>query len=168
MGVKGNNPYLAVVRSIAPVHLENRQHELAELVSFCSGEEQYLWLQAPPWAGKTALLSWFVLHPPNEVVIASFFVTSRLPGQADAQAFTESMIDQLSVIARKPVHPGVGITTRHGLLLDLLESAVTRTRKSGRQLVLVVDGLHEVPGKQAEHRLPAAAPPASRAPRHSD
>ena len=140
------SPYTAVVRSIAPAELEDRQRELAELFSFCAGEEQYLWLQAPPWAGKTALLSWFALHPPPDVVVVSFFVTSRLAGQSDAQAFIEVMIDQLSAIARTSISQAMSVTARHGVLLDLVESAVIRLQASNRQLVLVVDGLDEDQG----------------------
>ena len=53
-------------------------------------EERYGWWQAEPWAGKSALAAWFVLHPPAGVRILSFFVTGRLAGQADSDAFTEA------------------------------------------------------------------------------
>ena len=36
----------------------------------------------PPWAGKSALSAWFVLHPPAEVDVVSFFITVRLASEA--------------------------------------------------------------------------------------
>jgi hypothetical protein len=61
--------YLAQVRQIAPPVLAGREAELEELALFCLGERAgaYLWWQAGPWAGKSALLSTFVLHLPETV-----------------------------------------------------------------------------------------------------
>ncbi|MCH6159908.1 hypothetical protein [Streptomyces marispadix] len=70
--------HLAAVRErFAPERLLDREEELAELVEFCAGDQRYLWWQAAPWAGKTALMSSFVLEPPSGVDVASFFVTRR-------------------------------------------------------------------------------------------
>ncbi|MEY2233509.1 hypothetical protein, partial [Streptomyces sp. BF23-19] len=57
--------YLAQVRRIAPQQLLAREAELAELASFCTDpdSESYLWWRAQAWAGKSALLSTFVLDP---------------------------------------------------------------------------------------------------------
>jgi hypothetical protein len=41
-----------------------REEELAELAAFCQEAGGYRWWRAPAWAGKSALMSWFVLHPP--------------------------------------------------------------------------------------------------------
>ena len=50
---------------IVPAELIGAYAELAELTGFCEGDEAYAWWQGEPWAGKTALTSWFVLrHPP--------------------------------------------------------------------------------------------------------
>ena len=59
--------YLAQVRQIAPPELVGRDAELEELARFCVDEQAgaYMWWQAGPWAGKSALLSTFVLHPPR-------------------------------------------------------------------------------------------------------
>jgi hypothetical protein len=45
--------------------LDNREGELTELAGFCTepGQGPYVRWQAPPWAGKSALMSWFVLNP---------------------------------------------------------------------------------------------------------
>ena len=61
-----------------------------------AGPESYVWWQAGPWAGKSALASWFVTHPPVGVDIVSFFITGRLAGQADSGACLNAMIEQLN------------------------------------------------------------------------
>ena len=58
----------------------------------------YAWWQAGPWAGKSALASWFVTHPPAGVDVVSFFITGRLSGQADSDAFLDAMIEQLNAL----------------------------------------------------------------------
>jgi hypothetical protein len=68
--------YTAQVRDIAPERLLGREQELTELIRFCAGEERYQWWQADPWAGKSALAAWFVLHPPAGVGVVSFLVTN--------------------------------------------------------------------------------------------
>ena len=135
--------YLAQVRDIAPENLMGRQEELAELVAFCAGSEAYQWWRGDPWAGKTALAAWFVLHPPVGVQIASFFITARLDDQSDSAAFTEAMIDQLAVIAGEPIIAGTSAAARDGLRRHLIEAAAARLRERGERLVLVVDGLDE-------------------------
>ena len=70
------------------------------------------------------------LHPPAGVIAASFFVTGRLAGQADSDAFTEAMIEQLAAIAGEPV---AGTATPAGRdrerrrLLELAGGAHCRT-----------------------------------------
>ena len=75
--------YLEQVRDIAPDTLVGRDGELAEWAEFCAGPDAYAWWQAGPWAGKSALASWFVTHPPAGVDVVSFFITGRLvwPGR---------------------------------------------------------------------------------------
>ena len=61
--------YMQQVARIAPPELIDRAAELAELAAFCiePGKRPYAWWQAAPWAGKSALMSTFVLHPPPRV-----------------------------------------------------------------------------------------------------
>ncbi|MDQ3765109.1 MAG: serine protease [Actinomycetota bacterium] len=95
--------YQAQVRDIAPDRLLDRDAELDELVQFCAGDQPYAWWQAGPWAGKSALMSWFVLHPPAGVDVVSFFVTARLAGQSDSNACTDALIEQLAaLVAESP------------------------------------------------------------------
>lgn len=133
----------AEVASIAPLRLFGRDAELAELTEFCSGTDPYLWWQAGPWAGKTALVSSFSVAPPDGVRVVSFFITARLAGQADAAAFSSSVIRQLSEIAERPLPLGAG---GPGLLALLLTEAAGRCAGRGERLVLVVDGLDEDQG----------------------
>ncbi len=77
-----------------PPFLTGRHDELAELADFCAGSEQYAWWQAPPYAGKTALMAWFVSYPPAALDIVSFFVDSQLPGQANSEACTDALKKQ--------------------------------------------------------------------------
>ncbi|GAA4105586.1 serine protease [Actinomadura miaoliensis] len=145
-GALVNAAYTAQVRSLAPEYLLDREEELAELLAFCAGEEPYQWWQAPPWAGKTALTSTFALRPPAGVRVVAFFVTSRLSGENDADAFLRAMIDQLEVLAGEPTVPVAGMSARSGRFLHLLETAARRLRDRGRRLALVVDGLDEDQG----------------------
>ena len=130
--------YQEQVRDIAPDALIGRDGELAEWAEFCAGPAMYTWWQAGPWAGKSALASWFVTHPPAGADIASFFITSRF--QADGDAFLNAMIEQLHALV-----PGRGSPagTRVGAWFSLLASAAAQAGERDRRLVVVVDGLDE-------------------------
>jgi Flp pilus assembly protein TadD len=135
--------YLEQVRDIAPEALISRESELTEWGEFCAGSKTYVWWQAAPWAGKTALASWFVTHPPAGVDIVSFFITGRLAGQADSDAFLDAMIEQLNALA--PTSEGSVVTTgaRVGAWLSLLASTAAQAEERARRLIVVVDGLDE-------------------------
>ena len=135
--------YLTQVRDIAPDALIDRESELADWAEFCAGADPYAWWQAGPWAGKSALASWFVLHPPAGVDVVSFFITGRLIGQADSGAFLDAMIEQLNALY--PADGGLPVMSgaRSGAWLNLLASAAAQTEERARRLVVVVDGLDE-------------------------
>ena len=135
--------YLAQVRDIAPDALIGRESELADWAEFCAGADPYAWWQAGPWAGKSALASWFVTHPPAGVDVVSFFITGRLLGQADSGAFLDAMIEQLNALY--PAGGGLPAVAgaRAGAWLNLLASAAAQAEERGRRLVVVVDGLDE-------------------------
>jgi tetratricopeptide (TPR) repeat protein len=135
--------YQAQLLDTAPVELHDRTQELAELVRFCAGDEPYAWLQAGPWAGKTALTSWFALHPPAGVEIVFFFVTSRFAAQSDSEAFTDAMLEQLSALADEPPLGAAEGHARRGHMLRLLQVAAHRVAAAGRRLLILVDGLDE-------------------------
>jgi hypothetical protein len=145
------------VRAIAPEVLVGREVELADLASFCTGSESYLWLRAGPWAGKTALMSWFVLNPPPSVRVVSFFVTSRLAAGSDRDAFLDVVIEQLASMLDRPVAASLADATRASHLLGMLDEAAALCADRGQRLVLVVDGLDEDTGAGA-HSIAALLP----------
>ncbi|MFJ4278914.1 trypsin-like peptidase domain-containing protein [Streptomyces massasporeus] len=135
--------YRAQLADVAPPSLEDRGAELRDLVSFSGGPDPYLWLQGPPWAGKTALAAWFALHPPRGVVPVWFFITARYASQSDSDAYTAAVIDQLATIAgREPTGNG-SPAARDGERRLLLREAAERVARDGGTLLLVVDGLDE-------------------------
>jgi tetratricopeptide (TPR) repeat protein len=138
--------YREQIEDIAPLYLEDREEERAELTAFCAGDDFYAWWQAGPWAGKTALTSWFALHPPVGVNVVSFFITRRLAGQADSSAFTEALVEQLAVAAGEPDVPSGSPAGRDGQRRRLLKKVAAQLSAAGRRLLLLVDGLDEDEG----------------------
>ncbi|WP_131804083.1 NACHT domain-containing protein, partial [Pseudofrankia sp. BMG5.36] len=138
--------YLAQVRQIAPKQLVGRDQELADMTSFCTSRESlgYMWWRGPAWAGKSALLAWFVMHPPENVRIVSFFVTARLASQDDRVAFVDVLLEQLVELLGPPSMPlHLTDATREVHVLGLLGEAAEACQERGERLVLVVDGLDE-------------------------
>jgi hypothetical protein len=141
--------YLAQVRQIAPPELVGREAELEELARFCLDEQSgaYVWWQAGPWAGKSALLSTFVLNPPeavrSRVQVVAFFITARLAAQETRQAFTAVVGEQLAALTGQRVPAVIDESFREAWLLDQLDQAAQGCRQRGARLVLLVDGLDE-------------------------
>ena len=54
--------------------LIGRQDELAALSDFAVSDLPWRWIQGDAFAGKSALLAWFTLHPPNHVAMAACFL----------------------------------------------------------------------------------------------
>ncbi|MBY8874202.1 hypothetical protein K7640_20445 [Micromonospora sp. PLK6-60] len=137
--------YLQQVRRLAPELLRDRDAELAELAAFCTAPDgpAYAWWRAGPWAGKSALMSWFVLHPPPGVRVVSFFVTARFAGSSDRGAFLDNLSVQLAELLGEPAPTGLPEAVREGYLLDLLDRAARWCAEHGERLVLLVDGLDE-------------------------
>ena len=133
-----------------PPGLIGREAELAELARFCLDPDggPYAWWQAGPWAGKSALLSTFVLRPPPEVAanrvrFVSFFITARLAAQDTREAFTQVVAEQLADILDQSLPTALPEATREAYLLDLMSEAAVACQDAGGRLVLVVDGLDE-------------------------
>jgi hypothetical protein len=147
--IVARSAYLEQVRRIAPPGLMDRDAELAELARFCLAPEgpSYAWWRAGPWAGKSALLSTFVLRPPPEVTgrvrLVSFFITARLAAQDTREAFTEVLTEQLAALLGQPLSAPRTEATREAYLLGLLSQAAAACAEEGGRLVLVIDGLDE-------------------------
>ncbi|XVU23370.1 trypsin-like peptidase domain-containing protein [Actinoplanes sp. CA-054009] len=136
--------YREQVRDTAPADgLIGRNEELDELAAFCAGDESFVWWQAPPWAGKSALMSTFVLHPPAGVDVVAFFVNGRLAAQSDSEAFTEALLDQLHVLLGEERLAVLAPAVRDPHRRDMLRRAADRAAADNRRLVLIVDGLDE-------------------------
>ncbi|MHA6762180.1 hypothetical protein [Streptacidiphilus sp. PAMC 29251] len=133
------------VLRIAPEILAGREAEIQELAAFCTGGavSPYTWWRAGAWAGKTALMSWFALHPPEGVRVVPFFVTARFAAQNDRVAFTDVVLEQLGELLGEGPVAFLTPSTREAHLLRLLEEAAHRCRQRGERLVLLVDGLDE-------------------------
>ena len=163
--------YLRQVEQMFPYALSGRSAELAELESFCKGDggAPYAWWQGQAWAGKSALMAWFVLHPPAGVRVVPFFITARVAGQSDRAAFLEVMLEQLAEAAGLPLPGAVTESNRQGWFLRLLDAAAAACAGRGQRLALVVDGLDEdlgVTNRPDAHSiaalLPALPPPGVR------
>lgn len=141
--------YLRQVGRIAAPQLLDRGGELSELADFCLRDDgvPYVWWQAGPWAGKSALLAAFVSNPPESLVgrvwLVSFFVTARLAAQDTSNAFTTAVTTQLCELLGEEPAIGVDEAVRELVMLDLLVRAAATCRAAGGRLVLVVDGLDE-------------------------
>jgi hypothetical protein len=135
--------HLPQIRDIAPDSLIGREEELRELAEFTG---PYGWWEGPPWAGKTALMAWFALHPPPGVDIVAFFVGAGRAGSSDGDAFLDAVTEQLAALAAPSREaPASAIDRRRGLLA-LLDAAARRCREAGRRLLVVVDGIDEDTG----------------------
>ena len=125
-----------------------RDVELAELETFCTAPDvgSYVWWQGPAWTGKSALMAWFVLHPPAGVRVVSFFITGRYAGQSDRASFLEAVLEQLAEAAGQPMPDLLTEASRQWWFGRLLPDAAAVCERDGQRLVLVVDGLDEAGG----------------------
>ena len=123
--------YLSQVRRIAPEQLLGREEELEYLSKFCTQPvvESYLWWRADAWAGKSALLSSFVLDPPAGVRVVSFFITARFAGQSDRIAFSEVILEQTLELIGEPMPALLTDATRDAHVLGALERAAISAGK---------------------------------------
>jgi tetratricopeptide (TPR) repeat protein len=161
-----HSAYLHQVRRMAPESLQGRMEELYELSRFCtqSSGPSYMFLRADAWAGKSALLTWFVLHPPPATRIISFFITARFAEQSDRRAFVDVVLEQFAELLKLPAPSHLTDATREAHLLDMMSKAVEACRTRGERLVLVVDGLDEDRGATTgpdAHSIAALLPASS-------
>ena len=145
--------YRATVAAIAgctPVLL-GREEELAALAAFATGSEGYRWLVGGRWAGKTALLSHFVLAAPGDVDIVAYFLVRR-QADADSARFLTVANQELARLLDEDPPPRVDDAD---VFRDLWARATARAERTGRHLLLVVDGLDE--DRSSAKGLPSVA-----------
>jgi hypothetical protein len=127
-----------------PDLLIDRADSLKRLARYCSGPDQMVWIKAPPWAGKTALLASFASNPPTNTDVIFHFISATRPGQARAQSLIDSVTDQAALIARSTTNSSsLSAAANWGEAIRLLNEASRWCASKGRSLVLVVDGLDE-------------------------
>jgi tetratricopeptide (TPR) repeat protein len=155
--------YRKQVERIAPPKLVGREAELQELAAYCTEPDRgpYVWWRAAAWAGKSALMSTFVLHPPAGVRVVAFFITARLGAQDTREAFTQIVLEQLAELLGQDLPPSLTAATRDAHLLGMVEQAAEACAARGERLILVVDGLDEDRGVttgQDAHSIAALLP----------
>ncbi|MFJ2876831.1 hypothetical protein ACIPJN_07625 [Streptomyces sp. NPDC086796] len=111
---------------------------LEELVGSASG---YLVLEAPPWSGKTALLSTLVVTSTLPKTDRVAYFVRQAAGSEKGRVFLESMVRVLGAHVGKP-----RATKDVATLLTLYEAAAAKSVARGRRLLLVIDGLDEDAG----------------------
>lgn len=151
--------YKAEALAVLPERLLDRESEQSELIRLTESDG-YAWYQAPPWAGKSALMSWLVANPPSSASVVCFFANSRIPGGADNRAFIRAMIRQLAGIIGLEIGFEISEEARSGQLTHLLSRAAEAVNSSGQRLVIVVDGLDEDQGQSPSiaYALPRRLP----------
>ena len=127
----------------APRVLIGRSAELAALKAFTSSEARWHWIQGDAFAGKTALLAEFALHPPERVDVAACFL--RRPGDQDtAEHALDVLTRQLELLADgRDYPPPRSVSALRDDFIDLLEQAARACAERGRQLLVLLDGLDE-------------------------
>ncbi|MFF9691266.1 hypothetical protein [Streptomyces sp. NPDC014623] len=114
------------------------------MAAFVTGPDvapAYLWWQAGPWAGKTALLSWFAVRElPAGVDVAHYVIAGRL-GTDRRDGFVQAVGEQLAAAAGNRRYSAVD--RKQPTLEPLYEAAARECAGRDRRLVLIVDGLDE-------------------------
>ena len=139
--------HLEVVRDLAPDPLEEREREIAELTAFVHGAPDVWYaMEAGMISGKTALMSSFVLNPPSDVHIVSFFIR-RMGGDGnDWRSFSFVAGAQLAeILGDEYTERASDPASQDTEFRQLLRRAATacQSDKNPRPLVLVIDGVDE-------------------------
>ena len=118
--------------------LLGRERELAEIATFAVGGEGYRRIVGGAFAGKSALLYEAVTGGlPDDVDVVCYFI-SRRASDASSDRFLAAVVPQLAYLcdAAEP-------DATRDQLYALWHQAAGRAARSGRHLLLVVDGLDE-------------------------
>ncbi|MFB7513055.1 hypothetical protein [Streptomyces sp. NPDC056144] len=123
-----------------------REEELARLAAFATAPEgapSYLYCQAEPWAGKSALLAQFATAGlPDGVDVAHYIISRRL-GTDRRNGFVLAVADQLIAASGGRGRLDDGWENQSTPLHALYEAAASACVERGRRLLLIVDGLDE-------------------------
>jgi len=75
-------------------------------------------------------MAWFVLHPPSEVDVVSFFVTARFADQSDSDACLDALIEQLAALLGESPADLLTAGARQGTVCQLLKGEAARSAGS--------------------------------------
>jgi hypothetical protein len=118
--------------------LLDRGRELSQVAAFATGDEGYRWLIGGAFTGKTALVYEAVTAGlPDEVDVVCYLL-SRRASDASSGRFLTAVVPQLAYLCEVDV-PEANLDQYHALW----EQAVARAARTGRHLLLAVDGLDE-------------------------
>jgi tetratricopeptide (TPR) repeat protein len=131
--------------ALAPRVLIARESELAALNEFSASSDSWRWVVGDAFAGKTALLAWFALHPPSGVEVVACFLRRTVSGENTAEYVLAVLGEQLAALAAQPDRrPPEYVSAAASELLNVLLPAANRaSRQRGHRLLLVIDGLDE-------------------------
>jgi tetratricopeptide (TPR) repeat protein len=146
------------VQPLVPRLLVGREAESAMLAEFAGSGASWRWLQGDAFAGKTALLAWFALHPPDRVDVVACFLR-RTTGNNTAAYALDMLTRQLALLAeRRDYQPPPFPTQMADDLADLLDGASRACTERGRRLLVLIDGLDEYDPTPANLGLAAWLP----------
>ncbi|WP_328524033.1 NACHT domain-containing protein [Kribbella sp. NBC_00359] len=134
-----------LVTPLAPRVLVGRENDLDRLAHFSvSPDQSWRWIQAEAFAGKSALLATFALHPPETVDVAACFLQATMANNTASYAL-DVLNSQLAVLAGRDNYasPAEIWDRIPDLLSDLLPAAAAVARQQARRLLIIVDGLDE-------------------------
>ena len=158
---------LEAARELAPAILESREADLAQLDAFVDSEEQWLWLQAAAFAGKTALVTWFASHAPAGVNVVSCFLR-RTTGENTADFALDTLNAQLAAWSdRSGYVPAVYPSEKKREFPRLLADAARAGMERGRRLLVLIDGADEYDTSATGLRLHDWLPDAGTLPPHA-
>ena len=131
------------IRELAPPCLKEREQELKKLNNFVfNSNDSWCIIEGKIASGKTALLSTFVLNPPLNTDVVSYFI-SRNRHNNNWEEFARSTYAQLSQILNKGYTKTVGIDkTSLDILLSLTAKECNSDKKK-KPLVIIIDGVDE-------------------------
>ena len=129
--------------AVSPRVLLGRNTELAVLEEFAGSDLRWRWIQGDAFAGKTALMAWFTLHPPDRVDVAACFLR-RTTGDNAADYALDVLNRQLAQLAERGGYlPPQSLSERADDLVDLLNEATRASHERGNKLLVLIDGLDE-------------------------
>ena len=121
------------------LRLIGRDQDLAEIDAFATGSEGYRWIVGGAWTGKSTLVYEAITTAlPDEVDVVCYFLR-RIATDADSAQFLAAVIPQLAYLCDQDTPSLNDRTAFWGLWRDAAE----RAERTGRHLLLLVDGLDE-------------------------